>query len=154
MAEVSRPKCLRRAVRRATIVRYTGRVPTPSDEVSDLPGWIADRLASARADAQRIAGELVRDGRIDADEVATLAAAVDEAIGRGRALIADALREPRRILAGLRRAGRAESAADAVMSSASPDLAARIARLEERIAALEGSIDPPPSHPRGDGERI
>ena len=51
-------------VREATIVRYTGHVSTQRDEdPSDVPGWIADRLGSAHADAERIARELIRDGR-------------------------------------------------------------------------------------------
>ncbi|MBY0273730.1 hypothetical protein K2Z84_00200, partial [Candidatus Binatia bacterium] len=68
-------------------------MPTPQDDASDdISGWIADRLTSARVDAERIAGELLRDGRISAEEVAALRAAVEHAIDRGRTLIGDALR--------------------------------------------------------------
>jgi hypothetical protein len=108
----------------------------------DLPGWIADRLTSARTDAERIARELVRDGRITAAEIATLAAAVDEAVERGRALIGDALREPGRILAGLRDATASASAGtdDATTRPPPEDADTRIARLEARIAALEALV--------------
>lgn len=146
-----------------------GLVPTPQDDASDdLSGWIADRLTSARVDAERIAGELLRDGRISAEEVEALRAAVERAIERGSALIGDALREPRRILAGLRRATSATARTDEAglprsagaaaprpdgdpgapdrtsseaASFASPDdAAARIARLEARVAVLEGLV--------------
>jgi hypothetical protein len=151
MAEVLLP-----AVHGATVVRYTGRVSTHRDEGSpDVTGWIADRLSSARADAERIARELLRDGRLGADEVGALAAAVDEAVERGRALIGDALREPRRILAGLR-----EATASAVVrgeeDAAVPprqDAAARIARLEARVAALEALVAGD-VRSRGEGEGI
>lgn len=144
-------------VREATIVRYTGHVSTQRDEdPSDVPGWIADRLGSARADAERIARELIRDGRITADEVASLASAVDEAVERGRALIGDALREPRRILAGLRQAA-SDATAHANDASAPPpppdDDAARIARLEARVAALEALVAGD-AKSRGDGDGI
>lgn len=105
-------------------------------------GWVADRLTSARADAERIARELVRDGRLAADEVAALASAVDEAVERGRALIGDALREPRRIVAGLRQAAleAASRAEDASAPAASGDASEQIARLEARVAALEALV--------------
>lgn len=155
MADV-RPRCPRTVVHVATIVRYTRRVPTQRDEgPSDVPGWIADRLGSARADAQRIARELIRDGRITPDEVAALASAVDEAVERGRTLIGDALREPRRILTGLRRAATnaAASADDAKAPPPADDDAARIARLEARVAALEALVAGDPRS-RGQGEGI
>jgi hypothetical protein len=85
---------------------------------------------------------LIRDGRITTDEVAALAAAVDEAVERGRTLVADALREPRRLLAGLGRAA-AEASARAEDGSAPPardDATARIVRLEARVAALEALV--------------
>lgn len=136
----------------ATIVRYTGPVPTQRDEEpSDVPGWIADRLGSARRDAERIARELIRDGRITADEVAALASAVDDAVERGRALIGDALREPRRILAGLRRAAAGAASVDEA-APAHEDAAQRIARLEARVAALEALLTGvPPSRGAGEG---
>ena len=144
-----------RAVHGATLVRYTGRVSTHRDEGSpDVTGWIADRLSSARADAERIARELLRDGRLTADEVGALAAAVDEAVERGRALIGDALREPRRIVAGLREAT-ATAVARAKDGAAAPpeDAAARIARLEARVAALEALVTGD-ARSRGEGEGI
>jgi hypothetical protein len=118
-------------------------------------GWIADRLTSARADAERIAHELVRDGRLSAEEVASLASAVDEAVERGRTLIGDALREPRRILAGLRQAAleAAARAEDAPAPASPDDAAARIARLEARVAALEALVAGDPKS-RGQGEGI
>lgn len=136
-----------------------GPVPTQRDDASteDISGWIADRLASARADAERIARELVRDGRVTADEVAALAAAVDEAVERGRALIGDALREPRRILAGLRQAA-ANAPARAENASGAPqpeDPTARITRLEARVAALDALVTAGAKPARGgDGDGI
>ena len=145
-----------RAVHGATLVRYTGRVSTHRDEGSpDVTGWIADRLSSARADAERIARELLRDGRLTADEVGALAAAVDEAVERGRALIGDALREPRRIVAGLRRAAD-DAAAGADVAAAAPapeEAATRIARLEARVAALEALVAGD-AKSRGEGDGI
>ena len=121
----------------------------------ELSGWIADRLTSARADAERIADELVRDGRLSAEEVAALASAVDEAVERGRALIGDALREPRRILAGLRQTAleAAARAEDAPAPASPEDAAARIARLEARVAALEALVAGD-AKSRGDGDGI
>ena len=118
-------------------------------------GWIADRLTSARADAERIARELVRDGRLSSDEVAALASAVDEAVERGRALIGDALREPRRILAGLRQAAldAAARTEDASSPAAPDDAAARIASLEARVAALAMLVTGD-ANSRGDGDGI
>lgn len=151
------PKWPRGTVSITPIVRYTGRVSTPRDEASpDLPGWIADRLASARADAQRVADELVRDGHVTSGEIAALAAAVDDAVERGRVLIGDALREPRRILAGLRQAAaqaepRPDGAPGASSEAASTDAAARIARLDARVAALEALVAGPKGA-RGEGE--
>lgn len=161
-----------------------GLVPTPQDDASDdLSGWIADRLTSARVDAERIAGELLRDGRISAEEVEALRAAVERAIERGSALIGDALREPRRILAGLRRAatsaapgaddpGRVRSATETARhqdddpgtpggpaagggTPAPDDAAARIARLEARVAVLEALVTRGAESTRGaDGDGI
>jgi hypothetical protein len=118
-------------------------------------GWIADRLTSARADAERIARELGRDGRLSAEEVAALASAVDEAVERGRTLIGDALREPRRILAGLRQAAleAAARAEDAPVPASPEGAAARIARLEARVAALEALVAGD-AKSRGDGDGI
>lgn len=127
-------------------------------DADERSGWIADRLSRARADAERIARELLRDGRLTADEVTALAGAVDEAVERGRALIGEALREPRRILAGLRQA--TESAATPGEGAASPaaeDAATRIARLEARVAALEALLAGDATratraHPGGEGD--
>lgn len=119
-------------------------------------GWIADRLTSARADAERIARELVRDGRLSAEEVAALASAVEQAVERGRTLIGEALREPRRILAGLRQAASDASARADGTSAGAPapeDAAARITRLEARVAALEALVAGD-AKSRGDGDGI
>lgn len=142
-------------VRGATIVRYRVGVSTQRDgRPADVSGWIADRLASARDDAARIARELLRDGRIGEDEVAALAAAVDEAVERGRVLIGDALREPRRILAGLRQVAlEAAARADAAAPAAADDATGRLARLEARIAALEALVGGRTAGgPRGEGD--
>ena len=139
----------------ATIVRYRVGVSTQRDgRPTDVSGWIADRLASARDDAARIARELLRDGRIGEDEVAALAAAVDEAVERGRVLIGDALHEPRRILAGLRQVAlEAAARADAAAPAAGHDATARVARLEARIAALEALVGGRTAgSPRGEGD--
>lgn len=110
--------------------------------------WIADRLAGARADVERIAGELVRGGRLTAIEAAAIGDAVERAIDEGRTLLDEALREPRRILASLRGAAvdapaahRPDQAHDARQHGAAADeVAARIARLEARVAALEALL--------------
>jgi polyhydroxyalkanoate synthesis regulator phasin len=119
---------------------------------ADRTTWIADRIAGARADAERIVSELVRSGRLSAAEASAVASAVDDAIERGRALVEEALREPRRILASLRT--RAAAATDDPRdASPAADLAARLAALEARIAALE-SHGSGHQRPRGDGEGI
>jgi hypothetical protein len=122
----------------------------------ERPGWIADRLSSARTDAERIARELLRDGRIGADEVATLAAAVDEAVARGRALIENALRAPRRLLTGMRQAASdaAPGTGAAAATSTTEAPSARIAHLEARVAALEALVGVGKHGPRGEGEGI
>lgn len=110
--------------------------------------WIAGRIASARADAERIAAELVHAGRLTASEASAIAGAVDQAIERGRALLGDALDEPRRMFASLRSewmssashdAAGAAATSDASASSAT-DASARIAALEARVAALEAAL--------------
>jgi hypothetical protein len=110
-----------------------------------LSGWIADRIADARADAERIAAELVRAGRLTSSEASALADAVDQAIERGRALVGDALQEPQRIFESLRAARPAAAPRDdasgaATSASASADASARIAALEARVAALEAAL--------------
>ena len=91
-------------------------------------GWLADRLGNARVDAERIAHELADKGHLTPDQTAIIVAAVDAAIVRGRELLADALREPRRLLQSLR-------------ATTAPDTAhARIDALEARIASLEEAL--------------
>jgi len=101
-------------------------------------GWIADRLSAARADAERIARELAAKGHLSDAQVEAIAGAVEDAIERGRELIADALREPQRVLDDLRRSTAPGAAAD----DAGKD--ARIAALEERVATLEHLLAHPP----------
>jgi polyhydroxyalkanoate synthesis regulator phasin len=107
----------------------------------DAAGWVADRLTSARADAGRIARELAEKGHLTRAQAAEIAAAVESAIDRGRDLITDALREPRRILDRLRAAGVAGDAhADSTDVATRDHAAARITALEERVAALEQAL--------------
>lgn len=109
--------------------------------------WIAGRIASARADAERIAAELVHAGRLTASEASAIAGAVDQAIERGRALLGDALDEPRRMFASLRSEWMSSASHDAAGAAATSDASApsaaasaRIAALEARVAALEAAL--------------
>jgi len=112
----------------------------------DEAGWIADRLSSARADAERIGRELVAKGHLTDDQLGAIAGAIDTAIARGRTLIADALREPRRVLDELRagvaseRDRVASGTPDGTLPDASRGDAARLDALERRIEALERAL--------------
>ena len=112
-------------------------------------GWLAQRLESARADAQRIAHELTSRGHLDAEQAAVLEAAVASAVSRGRELLTDALREPRRILAALRRTGAAavreiadRGEPEDALAERIAELAGRTADLEERLVRLESLVSP------------
>jgi DNA-binding MarR family transcriptional regulator len=95
--------------------------------------WLADRLASARSDAERIARELVERGLVTREEAAALAEAVDVAVERGRELVAQALVEPRRLLASLR----TEPPASATGDDRARELRGRLDAVEDRLALLE-----------------
>jgi hypothetical protein len=103
--------------------------------VDDLPvGWWAQRLKDARADAERIAAELVGHGHLTAEQAAALEGAVASAITSGRELLTEALREPARLVETLRRSA-ARVAADA--GPTSPGLEERLERLDARVARIE-----------------
>lgn len=106
----------------------------------DATAWIADRLSGAHADAKRIGRELAAKGHLTDAQVEAIAGAVEGAIERGRELIADALREPQRVLEVLRRAA---------PPGAAPADDARVAALEERVATLERLLAHPPRTRRG-----
>jgi hypothetical protein len=113
----------------------------------DAPfAWLARRLASARADAARIARELVARGHLAPEQAADLEGAVEAAIRRGRELLAEALREPRRVAESLRGevASHLHRGGDAAAALAErvEEIAARTADVEERLARLERAVDP------------
>ena len=104
----------------------------------DLPvGWWAQRLEGARADAERITAELVARGHLPAEDAAALEAAVASAMRAGRELLTEALREPARLVAALRRGAATRSGADA---TAPARLAEDLRRLDERVARLERTL--------------
>jgi hypothetical protein len=106
----------------------------------DLPvGWWAQRLKGARADAGRIAAELVGRGHLSAEQAAALEGAVASAITSGRDLLAEALREPARLVEALRRSAAARAAA-AEGTSDSARLAERLEQLDVRVARLERAL--------------
>lgn len=114
----------------------------------DLPvGWWAQRLKGARADAARIAAELVAHGHLSAEQAAALERAVGSAIASGRDLLAEALREPTRLLESLRRSATSRGGSDeAVDDGASlgeklDRLDARVARIESALARMGGKAD-------------
>ena len=117
----------------------------------DASGWLADRLSGARADAARIVRELTDKGHLTPEQATTIAAAVDSAITRGRELVADALREPRRVLDGLRGTTTSEAEAsratapsesrDSTSVTTSADVPASIpAHVQAHLDALEARI--------------
>jgi hypothetical protein len=124
----------------------------------DLPvGWWAQRLKGARADAARIAAELVAHGHLSAEQAASLEHAVGAAISIGRELLTDALREPVRLVEALRR--KAASAASGAAEAETPSTAERLDRLDARVARLESvlvrlGIDPGigDAGPAGEGD--
>ncbi|HEY8515830.1 MAG TPA: hypothetical protein VIS07_09995 [Candidatus Binatia bacterium] len=124
-----RPRAPAARVRKRAAMRYSAPV------LSDSRSFVARRLAGAREDAQRIARELERAGHLAPDLAARLTGAVDAAIERARDLVADALREPRRLLALLDDAPR-DQARDPGMDQ----LAARIAALEDAVARIERAL--------------
>jgi polyhydroxyalkanoate synthesis regulator phasin len=106
----------------------------------DLPvGWWAQRLKGARADASRIAAELVARGHLSAEQATVLEGAVASAITSGRDLLAEALREPARLVETLRQSAAAR-AASAEGTSDSAGLAGRLEELDARVARLERAL--------------
>jgi len=97
----------------------------------DLGSFLAGRLQSARDDAERIARELAQNGYLTPEQAARLTDAVDGAVGRARDMVAGALREPQRVLAGLRALGDVEDVAGRIDA-----LERAVVRLEEAIAAI------------------
>jgi hypothetical protein len=123
-------------------------------------GWLVQRLANARADAERIAGELTSGGHLTAEQAAALESAVEAAVAKGRELLGDALREPRRIADALRRRapradrGGAEDGGEgkvAELLERVAELAERTAEIEARLARLERTAEPAVSGGSGRG---
>lgn len=104
------------------------------------PGWIAERLSNARADAARIARELADRGHLSPAQVGAITGAVDAAIERGRELITEALRETGRVLDGLRQPGAPGRGDSTAVATGAGAQAAQIQALEARIAALEEAL--------------
>jgi hypothetical protein len=117
----------------------------------DAGGWLASRLGSARADAERIARELADRGHLTPDQSASVVAAVDAAIVSGRELLAGALREPQRLLRSLRepRTGTAPETHDVRDAG---DVAGRLAAIEQRLATLEAALLGAPARGRRGSE--
>jgi hypothetical protein len=106
----------------------------------DLPvGWWAQRLKGARADAGRIAAELVARGHLSAEQAAALEGAVASAITSGRDLLAEALREPARLVETLRQSAAARDAATEGPSD-SAGLVVRLEEIDARVARLERAL--------------
>jgi hypothetical protein len=95
--------------------------------------WLADRLGSARADAGRIVRELLAHGQLAPDQGSRLQDEVELAIEHARELVAQALAEPRRLLASLR----GTPAGAAGEEPAEDELRGRLDAIEERLTLLE-----------------
>jgi polyhydroxyalkanoate synthesis regulator phasin len=107
----------------------------------DLPvGWWAQRLKGARADAARIAAELVAHGHLSDDQAAALEHAVGSAIASGRELLTEALREPARLVEVLRRSAAAARAGGRDSAADVASVEERLERLDERVARLEAAL--------------
>lgn len=104
-------------------------------------GWLVQRLANARADAARIARELTSRGHLSAEQAAALEGAVAAAVAKGRELLGDALREPRRLADALRSRGATADRAGTDGGEATAELAGRVADLAARTAEIEGRLD-------------